>query len=67
MAVSKASLKVALDEKLLEPQPAQLGTHRNTARGEAFLFAQQGTSKADTSARLRFSARPNSKLLTLKT
>lgn len=43
---SKASLKAALDEKLLEPQPSQPGKYRATARGEAFLLAQQKTSKS---------------------
>lgn len=44
--ISKSSLKVALDEKLLESLPAQPGKYRTTARGEAFLFAQQRTSKS---------------------
>jgi hypothetical protein len=43
---SKASLKLALDEKLLEPKPSQPGRYRATARGEAFLLAQQKTSKS---------------------
>lgn len=43
---TKSSLKVALDEKLLEPFPAQPGKYRATVKGEAFLLAQNRTSKS---------------------
>ena len=64
--ISRSSLKVALDEKLLEPQPAQLGTYRATARGEAFLLAQQRTSKSGYFCPITFQYLPEFKIVDFK-
>ena len=64
--IGKSSLKVALDEKLLEPQPAQPGKYRTTARGEAFLFAQQRTSKSGYFCPTTFQFLPEFKIVDFK-
>lgn len=64
--IGRSSLKVALDEKLLEPQPAQLGKYRTTARGDAFLSAQQRNSKSGYFCPITFQYLPEFKILDFK-
>ncbi len=45
-SVSKNSLKVALEERFIEPIAGQSGKYKVTARGEEMLRAQQRTSKS---------------------
>ena len=63
---SKSSLKVALDEKLLEPLPAQPGKFRGTAKGEEFLRAQGSTSKTGYFCPVTVQYKPELKILDFK-
>ena len=63
---SKASLKVALDEKFLEQLPSQPGKYRTTARGDEFLLAHQQTSKTGFFCPIRQQYSPDIKIVEFK-